>query len=151
MIHLMPCRNPCRLHIHHAFTYSVGPSSIVWVNWDRLCLFHQWECWKCNGHGLSVLCEVALTRIAQFEDIFQGSPLLPLNFCWIGTSNMLIIWLDNISVALVICTFEHAKDVQLMPNRWMDGWMSLSNIGMSIITFSTNEVCRSGMATKQSI
>ena len=30
MIHLMPCRNPCKLHIHLAFTYSVGPSRVVW-------------------------------------------------------------------------------------------------------------------------
>jgi hypothetical protein len=30
MIELMPCRDPCRLYIHLAFTYSVGPSSIVW-------------------------------------------------------------------------------------------------------------------------
>ena len=26
----MPCTNPCRLYIHLASTYSVGPSSIVW-------------------------------------------------------------------------------------------------------------------------
>ena len=26
----MPCRNPCRLYIRLAFTYSVGPSSVVW-------------------------------------------------------------------------------------------------------------------------
>ena len=26
----MPCRNLCRLYIHLAFTYSVGPSSVVW-------------------------------------------------------------------------------------------------------------------------
>ena len=25
----MPCRNPCRLYIHLAFAYSVGPSSVV--------------------------------------------------------------------------------------------------------------------------
>ena len=30
MIHLMPCRMPCRLYIHLAFAYSVGPSNIVW-------------------------------------------------------------------------------------------------------------------------
>ena len=30
MIHAMPCRNPCRLYIQLAFTYSIGPSSIVW-------------------------------------------------------------------------------------------------------------------------
>jgi hypothetical protein len=26
----MPCKNPCRLYIPLAFTYSVGPSSVVW-------------------------------------------------------------------------------------------------------------------------
>jgi hypothetical protein len=30
MIHMMPCKNPCRLYIHLAFTYSVGPLSVVW-------------------------------------------------------------------------------------------------------------------------
>ena len=35
MIHLMPIRNPCRLYIHLAFTYFVGPSSIVQSNLDR--------------------------------------------------------------------------------------------------------------------
>jgi hypothetical protein len=48
----MQCRNPCRLYIHLAFTCYVGPPSVV----DRLRLFHQWECLKCNGHGLSVSC-----------------------------------------------------------------------------------------------
>ena len=31
MIHSMPCRNPCRLYIHLAFAYSLGPSSVVWT------------------------------------------------------------------------------------------------------------------------
>ena len=26
----MPCKNPCRLHIHLAFTYFIGSSSVVW-------------------------------------------------------------------------------------------------------------------------
>ena len=26
----MPCRNPCKLYIHLAFKYFVGPSSVVW-------------------------------------------------------------------------------------------------------------------------
>ena len=30
MIHLMPHRNACGLYIHLAFTYSIGPSSVVW-------------------------------------------------------------------------------------------------------------------------
>ena len=30
MIRLMPCKDPCRLYIHLAFTYSVDLSSVVW-------------------------------------------------------------------------------------------------------------------------
>ena len=53
----MPCRNPCRLYIHLAFTYSVGPSSIAWSELGPAPpFFHQWECLKRNGHGLSVSC-----------------------------------------------------------------------------------------------
>jgi hypothetical protein len=29
MIHSIPCKNPCRRHIHLAFTYSVSPWSVV--------------------------------------------------------------------------------------------------------------------------
>ena len=56
MIHLMPCRNPCGLYIHLAYTYSVGPSSVVWSELGLALPFHQWECLKCNGHGLRVSC-----------------------------------------------------------------------------------------------
>ena len=31
-----------------------SPTPLVPQAW--LSLFHQWECWKCNGHGLSVSC-----------------------------------------------------------------------------------------------
>ena len=54
MIHLMPCRNPCRLYIHPAFTYSVGPSSVVRSELDTAPPFHCRERLKCTGHGLSV-------------------------------------------------------------------------------------------------
>ena len=58
MIHSMPCRNPCRLYIHQAFTYSFRWSlkCSVKANLDRLRHFHQWECLKCNGHGLLSSC-----------------------------------------------------------------------------------------------
>ena len=53
---------PCRRYVHRAFTYSVGPSSVCEANLDQLRIFHQWECLKCNGHGLLVSCvEVALS------------------------------------------------------------------------------------------
>ena len=53
----MPCRNPCRLYIQLTFTYSVGPSSAMWSELGPAPPFHQWECLKCDGHGLSTLCE----------------------------------------------------------------------------------------------
>jgi hypothetical protein len=58
MIHLMPCWNPCRLYMHLAFTYFIGPSSIVCeANLDWLHqVSHQWECLKCNGHGPPISC-----------------------------------------------------------------------------------------------
>ena len=45
-------------YIHLAFTYSLCWSlkRSVSLNLDRLHLFHQWECLKCNGVGLSVSC-----------------------------------------------------------------------------------------------
>ena len=52
-----PHRNPCRLCIHHAVTYSlVGPSNVVGRSelGPAPHFFHQWECLKCDGHGLSV-------------------------------------------------------------------------------------------------
>jgi hypothetical protein len=59
MIHSMPCRNPCRLYIHLAFTYSVNPSSLVWSSELRpappfppMRVLEM----KCNSHGPSVLC-----------------------------------------------------------------------------------------------
>jgi hypothetical protein len=64
MIYLMPRMNLCRLYIYLAFTYSVGLSSGVWSrDLDRLHLFHQWECLKRNGRGLSIsrICDVALS------------------------------------------------------------------------------------------
>ena len=61
----MPCRNPCRLYIHLAFTYSIGPTSIVCeASLDRLRLFHQWECLNYNGRGFSVSCVVALNILS---------------------------------------------------------------------------------------
>ena len=51
----MPCRNPRRLYIHLAFHLLRGsPKCNVKRTWNRLCLFYQWECLKCDGHGPSV-------------------------------------------------------------------------------------------------
>jgi hypothetical protein len=61
MIQFMPCKNPCRLYIHLAFTYSLGPSSVVWRELGPAPPFPpmrvlegQWS------RALSLMCEVAL-------------------------------------------------------------------------------------------
>ena len=55
----MPCRNPCRLYIHLAFTYSLRWSlkcSVKRTWTGQLRLSHQWEYLKFNGHGFAVSC-----------------------------------------------------------------------------------------------
>ena len=57
----MPCRNPCRLYIYLAFTYSVGHSSGVWSElgpappFPPMRVLEFWWSW-----ALSLVFEVAL-------------------------------------------------------------------------------------------
>ena len=78
-IHSMPCKNPCRLYIHRAFTYSVGPSSIVWRKLGPAPPFPpmrllgvQWS------RSLSLVCEVALTH--QLSKTFKRDNLLTIRY-----------------------------------------------------------------------
>jgi hypothetical protein len=66
MIRSMPRRNPRRLHIHLAFTYSVGPSSVVGSELGPAPPFPptrvlevQWP------RALSLVCEVARWRMRR--------------------------------------------------------------------------------------
>ena len=62
MIHLMPCRNPCRLYIHLPFTYSVGPSSVMWSELGPALPFPPMRVLKVyESRALSLVCEVALS------------------------------------------------------------------------------------------
>ena len=60
MIPSMPRRNPRRLYIHLAATYSLSPSSVVWCDatrtWTGSAFSTNERCLKCNGHGFSVSC-----------------------------------------------------------------------------------------------
>ena len=74
----MSCRNPCWLHIHLAFTYSIGPSSVLWselgpappcppmrvliVLWSR-ALSLVYEVAFSNAHVYFVLRSVTLFMI----------------------------------------------------------------------------------------
>ena len=82
MIHWTPCRSPCRLYIHLAFTYSVGPlKRSVKRTWTSSAFSTRWECLKCNGHGLSVSCVMwpegshFLTATFRFFWHFCSEPL----------------------------------------------------------------------------
>ena len=61
VIHLMSCRNLCRLYIYLAFTYSIGPSSLVWSELGPAQPFPPMRMLEVQSLGtLSLMCEVAL-------------------------------------------------------------------------------------------
>ena len=63
LIHSMPCWNPYGLYIHLAFTYSIGPSSVVWselgavmpfstneIAWSGMVMGSQSRVWSGPRH-----------------------------------------------------------------------------------------------------
>ena len=63
----MPCRNPCRLSIHLAFTYYVGLASIVWRELGPAPMFPPTRVLEVYWlEALSLVCEVAL-RVREAE------------------------------------------------------------------------------------
>ena len=66
MIHLMSRRNPCWLYMHLAFTYSVGPSSVVWSELEPASPFPPMRVLEVEwSRALSPVCEVALRAVAR--------------------------------------------------------------------------------------
>ena len=66
MTHLMPCRNPCELYAHLAFTYSLP--------WSLKCSVKRiWTGSACNGHGLLVPCVKWPTLVPiRLHEWYQG-------------------------------------------------------------------------------
>ena len=84
MVHSTPCRNPCRLHIRLAFTYSVGPSSELgpappFPPMRELKV----EWWR----ALSLVCEVPLTHWAISTKRLLGSRWGGLESQWAAECN----------------------------------------------------------------
>ena len=62
----MLCRHPCRLYIHLAFTYSLGPSSTVWSELRPSPPFPPMRVLEAYwSRALSPVCEVALSIITE--------------------------------------------------------------------------------------
>ena len=58
--------NPCRLYIHLALTYSVGPSSVVLIKLGAAPPFPPMRVLEVEwSWALSLVCEVALVRDLQ--------------------------------------------------------------------------------------
>ena len=69
MIHSMSWRNPFRLYIHLAFTYLVGPSSVVWSELGPAPPFPPMRVLEVKwSRARSVVCEVALRWLPQILD-----------------------------------------------------------------------------------
>ena len=70
MIPLMPCRNPWRLCIHLAFTYSISPSSIVWSDLGPTPSSPPMRVLEVHwAWALNLVCEVAL--VLQWAMLFE--------------------------------------------------------------------------------
>ena len=98
MIHSMPCRNPCRLYIHLAFTYSIGPSSVVWSELGPAPPFPPMRVLEVQwSRALSLVCEVALKPPkGRVENCFcfclSGQPPLHVHS---GVHDMLAFWITT--------------------------------------------------------
>ena len=94
MVHLMPCRNPCRLYIHLAFTYSIGPSSVVGIELGPALPFPPMRV-------LEVQWSWVLGLVREVAIIYKRSEHLNLN---LYTQDDLMTWLKlGRSGALVRC------------------------------------------------
>ena len=73
-MHWMPCKNPCGLYIHLAFTYSVGPSSVVWSELGPVLAFPPIRVLEMYwSRALSLMCEVAFSSPhAHFLSYLNG-------------------------------------------------------------------------------
>ena len=70
----MPCRNPCKLYIHLAFNYSIGPSSVVWSELGPAPPFPPMRVLEVQwSRALSLVCEVALRTSQPMKHILPKS------------------------------------------------------------------------------
>jgi hypothetical protein len=98
MIHLMPCRNPCRLSIHLASTYSVGSWSVVWSERRPAPLFppvrFAWSavvsCPQCRAWSGPKLNMNYLPLLKEKE--FQIFLAMPFFWCWVDMPNAVEAW-----------------------------------------------------------
>jgi hypothetical protein len=99
---LMPCMNPCRLYLHLAFTYLVGPSSIVWRELGPAPPFPPMRVLEVYwSRALSLVCEVALNPII-LQDHVSSTSLVLLPFYCDGICSIVAIVRD--------CTFIHPNE-----------------------------------------
>ena len=103
MIHLMPCRNPCRLYIHFAFTYSIGPSSVVWSELGPALPFPLMRVLK------SVIATGSHSRVWSGLKFFRQEERLPmLEQAWI----------------MLLLHFQDGLNLYVIPKRALQSWRS---------------------------
>ena len=133
MIHLMPCRNPCRLYIHLAFTYSVGPPSVVWSELGYLV-----------SPTLNVnpaLCVIPCKFFGRFIDLqCCDYRHLPSDFPSKIQSSMTILgfgqWMNSSIILDSICSLIHKKCHPKCYPRHIKYHMTL-NIMFSVVVGSS--------------
>jgi len=84
----MSCRKPCRLCTHLAFTYSVGPSSVVWSKLGPALAFPLKRVLEVSwSRALSLVCEAA--------HIFLRAKVLLINPMSMLASGWVVVFIFN--------------------------------------------------------
>ena len=79
------CRIPCRFYIYLVFTYSVGPSSVVWSELGPAPPFPPMRVLEVQwSRALSLVCEVALGALFWVQS--RWATCVDLIFIWWGVS-----------------------------------------------------------------
>ena len=105
--------------ILHSHTPLV-PRALCEANLDRLRLIHQWECLKCNGHGLSVSCvkwPTGLIRILYWPQYWRTKYPLTSKFTPYEVCSVFKDWIHPFNT--------HGWDsAKLTSGPWFQNWMS---------------------------
>ena len=133
MIQLMRCKNPCRLYIHLAFTYSVGPLSVVWSKlglappfqrkcWARIRRFFDSSERSLPDLNDTLWCALAVIHNLEWDYTFKNNEVSYLLF-FLHCNFILIFYLffDNITLCTKCDIIKYVTPC-LYHFFWWNGW-----------------------------
>ena len=109
--------------------------SVKEANLDRLRLFHQWECLKCDGHGLSVSC----VKWPWDPQSFKTKPDILISLLlWAHLKETTKCSLHSVRSSLHGCYVWRLTPYSLLKPRWFEIW-AFNCQGLRVSTFFIEE------------